>query len=342
MKRTRKFRRLLLCTALLASLLLSVLAAPGCDKSEDGFTSRNDFLYELMGDWYLWYQEIPDVDPESFATPEELLDAIRYQPIDVWSYVATKEEFESYFQDAEYVGYGFSFQFDEEEKMRISFVYETSPMYLEGVRRGWSILNVDGMAATPEADLDALFGADEAGVQQTFTMEDNDAGVSDYTFAKQVIDIDTIFAETIFEIGEKKVGYFVFNNFIENSYDQLEDTLFDMRAQGIEELILDLRYNGGGLVDVANFLASSIGGSTVEGQIFADYIHNDKRSSENQVLPFMLTDYALELTRVFFITTQSTASASELVINGLDPFMEVYLVGDEQFGAAFNGPAGSV
>jgi carboxyl-terminal processing protease len=307
------------------------LSAPGCDEGDQG-DSANDYLYALMQDWYFWYEQIPEVDPEDYASPEELLDAIRYLPIDVWSFVMTSEEYAQYFEDAEYVGYGFSFQLDENEQMRISFVYENSPMYEQGVRRGWTILEVDGTVVTPLSDLDVLFGPDEVGVQDTFNMEDTEGTVSEYTFTKKVIDIDTVFSENVFDINGEKVGYFVFDNFIEKSLTEIQKTLGYMQDNGVEDLIVDLRYNGGGLIDVADFLASSIGGASVEGQVFTKYIHNDKHLDENTDLLFVDAGYSLNLDRVFFITTQATASASELVINGLDPYMEVYLVGDVTYG----------
>jgi carboxyl-terminal processing protease len=315
------------CTA----LALSFLSAPGC-KEDDENLSVNEYLYALMQDWYFWYQEIPDVDPEDYATPYELLDAVRYLPIDVWSFVMTKEEYEQYFENAEYVGFGFSFQFDENEQMRVSFVYESSPMYEQGVERGWTILEVGGTAVTPASDLDALFGPDEVGIQKTFKMQDNSGTAADYTFIKEIIDIDTVFNENVFDVGGKKVGYFVFNNFIEKSLDELEETFGRMQDNGIEDLIIDLRYNGGGLIEVAKFLGSAIGGSPTVDEVFAQYIHNDRHSDENSNLYFIDSGYTLNLSRVFFITTQATASASELVINGLDPFMDVYLVGDVTYG----------
>lgn len=312
-------------------LALSVLSSPGCEKDDENLTP-NEFLYSLMKDWYFWYQYLPEVNPNDYATPSLLIEAVRYAPRDIWSFVMTTEEYQAYFQDAEYVGFGFSFKFDESEQMRISFVYEGSPMYAQGVRRGWTVEAVDGVAVTPESDLDAVFGADEEGVQKTFTMADNDGNVADYTFTKQVIDIDTIFSETVFDVGGKNVGYFVFNNFIEKSLDELKITLNDMIESGVEDLIVDLRYNGGGLIDVADFLASAIGGDPIAGELFAEYRHNNKHTADDSHLLFIETDYPLNLARVFFITTQSTASASELVINGLDPFMEVYLVGDVTHG----------
>src|SRR5690606_22030988 len=96
---------------------------------------------------------------------------------------------------------------------------------------------------------------------------------------------------------------------------------------------LDLRYNGGGLVNVAVHLASLIGGALTAGQPFATYAHNDRNEFRNETLRFeSLESPPLALDRLIVITTRSSASASELVINALRPFMPVVTIGDATYG----------
>jgi hypothetical protein len=100
----------------------------------------------------------------------------------------------------------------------------------------------------------------------------------------------------------------------------------------VQELVLDLRYNGGGLVDVARHLAGLIGGPSLRDHVFAEAQHNDRNRRLNQTLRFGGAASALRLERLIVITTRASASASELLINGLTPFLPVIVVGDRTFG----------
>jgi hypothetical protein len=101
---------------------------------------------------------------------------------------------------------------------------------------------------------------------------------------------------------------------------------------GVSELVLDLRYNGGGLISVAEFLSGLLGGELTAGEIFARRVHNTRNAFRNSDTLFVNEANALDLNRIVIITSGSTASASEMIINGLDPFLDVWLVGDDTFG----------
>jgi hypothetical protein len=128
------------------------------------------------------------------------------------------------------------------------------------------------------------------------------------------------------------VGYIFFRNFVEPSFAALDAAFVSLGAERIDDLILDLRYNGGGLVNVAQHLASYIGGVRTEGQIFGEYFHNDKQAALNRILRFEKKPAVAPLDRLIVITTGWSASASELVINGLRPFMPVIIIGDRTYG----------
>ena len=113
----------------------------------------------------------------------------------------------------------------------------------------------------------------------------------------------------------------------------LDEAFAALSQAGVTELVLDLRYNGGGLVDVAVHLSSLIGGALTAGQSFATFTHNARNAFRNETLRFAdATGAAPTLSRLIVITTRSSASASELVINGLRPFMPVVLIGDATYG----------
>ena len=113
----------------------------------------------------------------------------------------------------------------------------------------------------------------------------------------------------------------------------MNDAFAALKAAGATELVLDLRYNGGGLVDVAVHLASLIGGTRTNGQVMLNYVHNDKIGPIlNKTTRFANPEQALDLQRLVVITTRASASASELVINSLRPYMPVTIVGDTTYG----------
>jgi carboxyl-terminal processing protease len=149
---------------------------------------------------------------------------------------------------------------------------------------------------------------------------------------KRAVVIPTVSNTTVLDVGGRRVGYIFFRNFVEPSFDALAEAFATLRAGGATEVVLDLRYNGGGLVDVAQYLASMLGGSRTAGQVFAEYFHNDKNRFRNETLRFETQAGAMTLQRLVVIATQASASASELVINSLRPFIPVVIVGDRTYG----------
>jgi C-terminal processing protease CtpA/Prc len=123
-------------------------------------------------------------------------------------------------------------------------------------------------------------------------------------------------------------GHLVFESFINPSRDELATAFAYFKANNIKDLILDLRYNGGGYLDISQTLSSYIGGNALAGTVFAKLLYNDKHQDQNYPFPFISTSYSIGLTRMVVITTRGTASASEAVMNGLKPHLTVVSVGD--------------
>jgi hypothetical protein len=138
---------------------------------------------------------------------------------------------------------------------------------------------------------------------------------------------------SIVDVDGRKVGYLFFRNFVEPSMAALTDAFTALKAAGATDLVLDLRYNGGGRVDVAVHLASLIGGARTNGQVMLNYVHNDKIGPIlNKSTRFDNPEQALNLQRLVVITTRGSASASELVINSLRPYIPVTIIGDTTYG----------
>lgn len=316
-------------------LIFSVvfLSFTSCDDEENDLRkiNVNKEVLNIMEEYYLWYNLMPSVNPNNYSSPIELMDALRVNPPDKWSYVTSRTELEAYYNQAAYVGFGFGSGFNANGDLIVSFVYKNSPLATKGIDRGWQILLIDGKVPTID-NYSSLIGANEIGISKTFAFKSPSGNTLEYTFTKEQITMNTVIMDTVYTFGATKVGYVVLESFIEKTTDELNTTFAKFKSKGINELIVDLRYNGGGQVSVSNFLANLIGGSIAYGKVYAKSSHNSKKQSLNKYYLFDTESNSIPLSKVVFITTKGTASASELVINGLKPFMDVVLVGDRTHG----------
>ncbi len=318
--------------------MLTFWAAPAAAQFGFGTctpTAKNVFVRNTMSDIYFWYQQLPDVDPAKYDTPEAYLEAVRYRPIDsFYSYVADRASTEALFSSSQYAGFGFSSTFGPADELRVSQVFPGSPADEAGLTRGDQIVQINGR---PVAELlrtgqfGNAYGAPEAGVRGDLVV--TRAGAERrVSMVKRAVIIPTVSNTAVFDVGGRRVGYVFFRNFVEPSFEALAEAFSTLSAARANEVVLDLRYNGGGLVDVAQYLGSLLGGSRTARQVFAEYFHNDRNAFRNEVLRFETQPGALTLERLVVITTQASASASELVINALRPFIPVVIVGDRTYG----------
>ena len=324
---------------LLLLLLSTAFLFSSCRKDEDDDQldqlriTENTELYRLMRDWYYWYDSIPRINPAKFANVYDLLEGIRYRPLDRWSYVTTREEYESFFIQSKFIGYGFGSAFDEDGRLRISFIFNENDLYENGVRRSWIIERINGSVVQPGVNINQLLGPNEIGVTNTFLFRKPDGTNEEMTVQKDEVFMNTVLHKEVLEAGNRKVGYLVLQGFRTPTFGELDAAVDFFNSEGgIDDLILDLRYNGGGQTNVANYLASIIGGQAVDGKAFAKFIFNDKRNDQNFTDFFDASQETLNLGRLITIATDRTASASEMVINGLRPFMDVHIIGDDTYG----------
>ncbi len=306
----------------------------GCNKDEalsDGALANQQF-YQILKRYYLWNYKIPTLNPTDYSDPYKLLEAVRYQPIDRYSFVMSKQEYLDYYQNSVYVGFGFSLAFDTQSNLRIAYIFKDSPLYSMGVTRGWRITRINGSVPN-SGNLSSLLGPSTAGFSATFKMIDLDGVEHEATCVKRTVSFNSVLATKIVSVGGKKVGYLAFQSFVSNSEAELNAAFQYFNQEGIEELVVDLRYNGGGLTSVATQLASQIIGSGNSSKVFFSYVHNSMQHQLDTTINFSNNANAISgLTKVAFIGTKATASSSELVINGLKPYMNVKLVGANTYG----------
>jgi carboxyl-terminal processing protease len=179
-------------------------------------------------------------------------------------------------------------------------------------------------------------------VPRTFTIKDAGGVVKTFSATSASYALTPVLVTKVLTAPNgAKVGYLAYQEFINSSASALANAFNTFRAAGVTELVVDLRYNGGGSVTTARNLASLIGGAGLDGQIFAGLRFNAKNSGSNVNYVFtssantLLTPPLEGLGRVFVIASSGTASASELVINSLKPFRDVITIGSSTFGKPY-------
>ena len=321
---------------------------------------------------YLWYDEVTDVDPNSIADRLDYFDVLKTTeltasgtPKDQFHFTQdTAERFERVSTGSS-SGYGSQYAIiasSPPRDIRIAFTEAGSPFGDVNVSRGAKILEIDGVDAVngpTQADVDVLNTAlfpSEVGQTHTFVFEDSPgAEPRSVTVSSATVVSDPVLRSTIIDQGDEKVGYVVFNTFgTSTAEERLFETFTDMAAAEVDDLVLDLRYNGGGFLAIASQLGYMIAGSNSANQTFETLQFNDKFPTINPVTgetirptPFYDTTLGftvdegtplptLNLNRVFILSTSGTCSASEALINGLRGIdVEVILVGDTTCGKPY-------
>ena len=304
--------------------------------------TQNEFVHRAMQDKYYWYKDLPDaLNYADYSSPDDVVKAIRRIPEDRFSYVAPAASVDSFYQEGQYVGFGFGYEFDENNRVFIRFVYTDSPSFRAGLRRGHEIISIDGLpissylAFSPSGNpyLDDAFGEATIGVNKLFVTQLADLSQTSFTLTKAVVTINTVLSAKSFNKNGKQYAYLAFKNFITPSYAELETAFGQFKVNGAEKLILDLRYNGGGSVAVAAALASYIYQPDLNNfDLFTRLKFNDKYQSQNADYYFNENDSSLDLNEVIVLTSEGTCSASEMVINALEPFIDVTVVGSATCG----------
>lgn len=297
---------------------------------------QNVSVHTIMNSWYYWYQDMPSVDPHDYATPQELLDVLTQPEQDLgkhYSYLTTVAEENAFLSNAAYVGFGFSMVVDDNGRLFLRESFDGGPAYVAGMRRGDEITAINGMAVasmTTEQLNDEL-GPSEAGYTATFDVTHPDAGTDSYEISKAEVDTPVV-AHVQTDLGDGDTTYIFFRSFVDPAFDALDQAFAQMKAANDTQLILDLRYNGGGLISVADHLGGLIAGTDHAGTVIAEIDFNDKHQNQNEQFIINAATNTVDVTDLVVITTDGTASASEMIINGLDPHMNVTTVGSTSYG----------
>ncbi len=332
---------------------------------------ENNWLRSWSNDLYLWYDEIIDRDPALYDTPEyfDLLRTFDQTPSgndkDRFHFTYSTAEWEALSQSGISVGYGALVALLSPRPPReavVALVEPASPAADAGLARGSRILEIDGadlVNGNSQADVDLL----NAGLFPSIEGESHEFVVQDLgaaeprTITMQAVAVtsDPVQHVQVLDTDQGPVGYLLFNDFIATAEQELIDAVEALATEGITDLFLDLRYNGGGYLDIAAELGFMIAGpAAAQGRTFEAIEFNDKHRQFDPVtgrplepIPFHDTSLgfsapaneplpSLNLPRVFVLTGGGTCSASESVINSLRGIdIEVVQVGNTTCGKPY-------
>lgn len=372
-KKKNVMKRIILSMALVASLLS---CKKDGDDTPDNPTTEvqdlqvRDFIWKGLNTWYLWQGDVPNLADNRFAanvvqtnltnttytdflknhkSSEELFYSLlnQYETIDRFSYITDDyTELERSFAGIS-LSSGMDYVLSRYGSGNgilgiVRYVLPNSSAEQQGVKRGDIFLSVDGTALNLTNYADLLFNE-----KTTMTIDINKVervnnqltitptGTS-VTMTKSEITENPILINKVIEKGNRKIGYLMYNGFTANFDQELNNVFGEFKSQGVTDLVLDLRYNGGGRVSSAIYLSSMIAGQ-FNGQLFAKERWNSKiqpiidKSGSSIYFTDKIGSVAinsLNLQKVYVITTDRTASASELVINGLSAYIDVVQIGE--------------
>ncbi len=358
-----------------SSTLAGKCVEPGPEEKAGNLDTERKYVRSIMDETYLWYNEVPNVDASKFqlaAHKNDLFTTLSayFEALKTPTKTASgklTDEFSFAVKTADRLqqqsgissGYGIRFAFINRAPprlLRVLYVEPGSPAETAGVGRGDTVKSIDGVsiddataagAATLTAGLSPKVASKTTifGFQAPGATEPRNVSVT----SSQNIAVPAVVNVDVLKDGDRTVGYLVFNSFgIAAAEQQLLDAMTKLKNAGVNELILDLRYNGGGFVVLSNQLAWMIGGPSLAGKVYEKTLCNDKNRAPqcNKSDAFQQTTVGLSgakdrplpqlgLSRVFVLTSASTCSASEALINGLTPYLSVIRLGSTTCGKPY-------
>lgn len=329
---------------------------PTSTKKEDKgeHYALNNWIRGAMDYYYFWNERVPE-ETNGFVTPEDFFQSM-IDPSDIFSHIS--DDAETYMNSVEGSAFtaGFSptfvkFANSNDVFIVIRYVYPNSPASDAGIDRGDIILKINGQQLTTENYLDLYYAEGTSGTLTFGVLDTETNSISEgetINIIKEQLDLNPIVHTEIFKHDGQKTGYIFYTQFVDGPedifVDALNDTLSGMLAEGISDLIIDLRYNPGGTISTAQAFGNAIAplSATINEDVFVTFQYNENleqefieeegMDSENLAIRFSEGPVNLDLDKIYFLTSGSSASASELLINGLSPYLDVVQIGLPTYG----------
>jgi C-terminal processing protease CtpA/Prc len=329
---------------------------PSPTASACSLRNRQDWILATMREWYLFPETLPSsLDPAGYGSADAYLDALtataRAQGRDrYFTYLTSIAEETAYYTSGSSAGFGFRLTSDGASTVTVAESFEGGNALQAGVDRGAQILAIGTsstdlrdvssiIAAQGLAGVDSALGPSTAGTTRVLRVRDANGTVRIVTIAKSDFALTPVSNRYGAQIltdpnGGGRVGYVNLRTFISTADPALRSAFASFKAQGIDKVIVDLRYNGGGLVSIAQLFGDLLGGARARTDVFSYTSFRPEKSANDETRYFGPQPEALAPTRVAFIGTRSTASASELVINGMIPYFRANLglIGTNTYG----------
>ena len=334
-----------------------VVGGEGDGKEETNTLEVENFIYSGLEEIYLYKSDVPELGAgyfstteaknkffTTFATPEALFDGLlssqdRFSFL-VDDYVSLENSFQGK-STTNGMQLGLVLYSSDKVLAYVQYVLPNTSAEAAGIKRGDMFINVDGVQMTL-ANYQGLLAKSTYEIEVAYldgnTITNTGEKVS---LGKTEYNTNPVYLVKVLDVEGVKVGYLMYNSFTSNYDDELNDAFLELKNAGVSELVLDLRYNGGGSVETAVDISSMITGQ-FEGEIFMKEQWNEKyqnawdpESYINRFNPEINTGAAINslgLSKVYVLTTNRTASASELVINGLEPYIDVVQIGETTTG----------
>lgn len=350
-------------------MLLVLSGLYSCNNDDDHSSpsvSVNDFVWKAMNYWYYWQSSVPNLADNRFQSdseyrsfidgkqPDALFFSLLYDygNTDRFSWIVSDyHQLQNEFAGQKssfgmkyglvYVSQGSNLVFGY-----VQYVLPGSPAESAGMKRGDIFTRVNG-TRLDDSNYTELLGGSTA----TFGMAYIENGMltdSELQITLNRVEIreNPVYLASVIEKGGHRIGYLMYNSFRSNFNTELNEAVGQLKSQGITDLVVDLRYNGGGAVQTCSYLGSMITGQFL-GQNFTNLTFNSKRSDFNSAYNFVdeaksydddlnqngtFGIHHLNMNRVYVLTLSGTASASEMLINSLRPYMEVKTIGKKTYG----------